>query len=80
MLNFLTNVFNEKANARNTCGPEQDVIQGCVGCDTGCSFFCDSVCSNSCTDNTQGGNGDGKNCNSQCTGTCFSIANIIGGT
>lgn len=79
MLNFLTNVFHEKSNGKNMCAPQDDVIQGCIGCDAGCSFFCEELCSSTCMENTQGGSGDGKNCNSHCTGTCFSVASIIGG-
>ena len=78
MLNFLTNVFKGNSNARNTCGSDMDVIQGCVGCDGECLYSCDSVCASECQGNSKdtGGGGDG-NCNSQCTGTCFSIASII---
>lgn len=79
MLNFLTNVFHEKANARNTCNPTMDVIQGCIGCDGECLYSCYSMCANECQGNTRDTGGNGGNCNSQCTGTCFSVASIIGG-
>ena len=79
MLNFLTNVFQEKSNARNTCSADMDVIQGCLGCDGECLYSCYSMCANECQGNTQDTGGNGQNCNSQCTGTCFSVASIIGG-
>lgn len=78
MLNFLTNVFQEKSNARNTCSPDMDVIQGCLGCDGECQYSCYSMCAKECQGNTRDTGGDNSNCNSQCTGTCFSIASITG--
>lgn len=76
MLNFLTNVFQEKANAKNTCSPDMDVIQACIGCDADCLYFCHTMCASECQGNSQAGGGGG--CNSHCNGTCFSVASIIG--
>lgn len=79
MLNFLTNVFKEKAVTKNTCSPDMDVIQGCLLCDGECLLTCYTLCANECQGNTRDNGGTGGSCNSQCTGTCFSMASIIGG-
>ena len=80
MLDFLTNVFQEKSSIKNTCGPWMENIQGCVGCDGECKYTCFSMCSELCHENSEdsGGSGGGT-CNSNCTGTCFSFVSIIEG-
>ena len=84
MLNFLTNVFQEKSNARNVCGSynnENDVIQECAGCDSECQFSCFSMCANLCNESSRdsGGGGNNGGCSGECTGTCFSVVSIIFG-
>lgn len=81
MLNFLTNTFQAKSNARSVCGNfdgETDVIQGCFGCDDGCLFSCSSTCADECQGNSiiTHDTGDGT-CNSECRGTCFDLVSIF---
>lgn len=78
MLNFLSNVLQSHAAPLNTCTPDMDTIQGCIGCDAECLYSCWSMCATQCQGETRDNGGDNGNCNSQCTGTCFSMASIPG--
>ncbi len=78
MLNFLTNVYQERSTAKNSCSVDMDMIQGCLGCDGECLYSCYSMCANECQGETQDTGGNNDYCNSHCTGTCFTVASIIG--
>ena len=86
MLNFLTNVLQNQAAPMNTCTPDMDTIQGCIGCDGECLFTCWAMCANECQGETRdiggGGSGGGQivtpTCKAQCTGICVSTASLMG--
>lgn len=77
MLNFISSLQCKRTGTRNTCTPDMDVIQGCIGCDGGCSGFCDAACENICQNNSATSSG-GTGCFHECSGSCLSLASIIG--
>ena len=53
MLNFLSNVFQDKISPKNICSGEMITIQACLGCDGECLYSCDAVCANHCEGETE---------------------------
>ena len=82
MLNFLSNIFNEKTNARSACGNVDgttDIIQECSLCDAECLTACDYACSYECSNEGQSMGGGSSGCKYQCMGTCVSATAFIAG-
>ena len=79
MLNFLSNIFNEKSNARTICGPGSSSIQECSLCDAECLTACDYACSYECSNEGQSMGGGSSGCKYQCMGTCVSATAFIAG-
>lgn len=85
MLDFLSNVLEEKVKPRTVCGQFNDSIQACYGCDAECTYACDMACADYCQGSTQdtgdtcGNTGVIIECQNNCVSNCYSLASIIAG-